>query len=121
MRTLASETIGAGNFNLSIHFDESLNSLKIPMAKRKNFYLIYKEAINNLLKYSNCTHVIINVKKTGEFISLEIIDDGIGFNPNETRGNGLKYMQKRAEELNGQLSIHSIIGKGTTIKLKFSL
>ena len=121
MRTLASETIGVGNINLTIHFDESLNSLKIPMAYRKNFYLIYKEAINNLLKYSNCSHVIINVKKTGEFISLEIIDDGIGFNPNETRGNGLKYMQKRAEELNGQLSIHSIIGKGTTIKLKFSL
>ena len=121
MRTLASETIGAGNFNLSIHFDESLNSLKIPMAKRKNFYLIYKEAINNLLKYSNCTHVIINVKKSSEFISLDIIDDGKGFDPNETRGNGLMYMKKRAEELDGQLSISSIHGKGTTIKLKFSL
>ncbi|MFN0189396.1 MAG: triple tyrosine motif-containing protein [Bacteroidia bacterium] len=121
MRTLASETIGAGNINLSIHFDESLNALKIPMAKRKNFYLIYKEAINNLLKYSNCTHVIINVKKSVEFISLEIIDDGIGFNPNETRGNGLNNMKKRAEELNGQLSISSLYGNGTTIKLKFSL
>ena len=121
MRTLASETLGAGNISLSIHFDESLNSLKIPMAKRKNFYLIYKEAINNLLKYSNCTHVIINVKKSSEFISLDIIDDGVGFNPNETRGNGLKYMKKRAEELDGQLSITSILGKGTTIKLKFSL
>lgn len=121
MRTLASETIGAGNINLSIHFDESLNGLKIPMAKRKNFYLIYKEAINNLLKYSNCTHVIINVEKSAEFISLEIIDDGIGFNPNETQGNGLKNMKKRTEELHGQLSINSLPGKGTTIKLKFSL
>jgi ligand-binding sensor domain-containing protein len=121
MRTLASETIAAGNINLSIHFDESLNTLKIPMAKRKNFYLIYKEAINNLLKYSNCTHVIINVKKAAEFISLEIIDNGIGFNPNETRGNGLNNMKKRAEELNGQLSISSLYGNGTTIKLKFSL
>lgn len=121
MRTLAAETIGAGNYVLSIHFDESLNGLKLPMGKRKNFYLIFKEAINNLLKYSHCTHVSIKVQKSEHFIFLTIEDDGIGFILNETRGNGLTNMRKRAQELNGELSIDSSPNKGTRIHLKFRL
>jgi hypothetical protein len=121
MRTLASETIGSGSIELKIHLDESLNDLKMPMSKRKNFYLIYKEAINNLLKYSNCTKVIIDVKKVDDSISMEIKDDGDGFNIENTRGNGLKNMKKRAEELNGYLLVSSGPGQGTSIKLTFQL
>lgn len=121
MRTLASETIGAGPYVMSLNFDESLNDIKLPMAKRKNFYLIYKEAINNLLKYSKCTHVNIEVRKIGNQVLLHIEDNGVGFIINEKRGNGLTNMRKRAAELRGDLQIISTIGKGTAIHLKFTV
>ncbi len=121
MRTLASETIGAGPYKMTLDFDEALNSIKIPMAKRKNFYLIYKEAINNLLKYSQCTHVIIEIRKMGNHVLLKIEDNGVGFIINEKKGNGLTNMRKRAMELQGDLQIISTIDKGTVIKLKFHI
>lgn len=121
MRTLASETIGSGSYVMTLNFDESLNDIKIPMTKRKNFYLIYKEAINNLLKYSQCTHVNIEVRKVGNHVLLHIEDNGVGFIIDENKGNGLTNMRKRAAELHGDLQILSTIGKGTIIKLKFHI
>jgi len=121
MRTYAAETIGSGHYNLILNFDSSIGELKLPIAKRKNFYLIFKEAINNLLKYAQCDKVEIDVRKENNLIHLSISDNGIGFLAANSRGNGLHNMKKRAEELNGTLEIDSEIGKGTRITLKFQL
>jgi signal transduction histidine kinase len=90
------------------------------MEQRKNFYLIYKEAINNVAKYSNCQNVWIILKKENNSIILTVKDDGIGFNMNkQNQGNGLYNMQKRAEVLKGKLKIDSTVGEGATIQLSF--
>ena len=58
--------------------------------------------------YRNCENIL----------SLKITDDGIGFDATKSfSGNGLKNMQKRAENLGGNLKIISEIGKGTALKI----
>jgi ligand-binding sensor domain-containing protein len=117
MRTLASETIGTSSIELHLHFDETPNNLKLDMLKRKNLYLIYKEAINNLLKYSEAKNVWIELKRQNSEIQLTIRDDGRGFDPDLYKGNGLINMRKRASEMNGEFNVESAAGGGTTIQL----
>ncbi|MES1214028.1 MAG: ATP-binding protein, partial [Bacteroidota bacterium] len=121
MRNLAAEIFEAKNYALHLHFDEQLQQLTLNMEQRKNFYLIYKEAINNVAKYADCHNVWITLKKENNAILLIVKDDGIGFTMNgQSKGNGLYNMQKRTEVLKGKLTIDSIIGKGTTIQLLFN-
>ncbi len=121
MRALAAEVFEAKKFNFHLHFDEQLNQLTLDMEQRKNFYLLYKEAINNVAKYADCQNVWVTLKKENKTIILIVQDDGIGFDKaKQNQGNGLFTMQKRAEVLKGQLTIDSVIKKGTIIKLVFN-
>ena len=118
MRTLAAEMFEAKQINFNLTLDEKLNYLKLGMDERKNFYLIYKEAINNIVKYAACNNVSISLTYKNSSIYLQIIDDGIGFDlKDKSKGNGLLNMQKRAEMLNGKLTLHAERGKGTSLEL----
>jgi signal transduction histidine kinase/ligand-binding sensor domain-containing protein len=122
MRAHTAELLEAKNIELHMSFDERLNSVKLGMGERKNFYLIYKEALNNIVKYAECKNVWIEMKLNHSTVYLKIKDDGKGFNTaTPDRGNGLINMQKRAEMLNGDLKIESTAGAGTTVTLQFSV
>ena len=85
------------------------------MDKRKNFYLIFKEAINNAVKCADCKTVNVSVDLNHHKIELIINDDGTGFDMNEIQsnhyktlsGNGLKNMQMRAVEMKAVFNIKS--------------
>jgi len=120
IRSLASETLGANpQINLHMQIDEEIHHLKIDMKQRKNFYMIYKECLNNISKYASCRNVWITLKADQQTIYLEIKDDGVGFEVDKTKGNGLIYMKKRAADIPGEINIQSIPGEGTSIKLRF--
>jgi two-component sensor histidine kinase len=122
MRTLAAEFSEASNCKLHLDFDENLNHVKLNMEDRKNFYLIYKEAINNIAKYAGCRSVWIDMKLDQNVVALTIRDNGKGFDAaNTTNGNGLFNMNKRAQMLKGRLTVASRIGEGTTLQLTFKV
>lgn len=122
MREHAAELLEAKSIALYIQVDEKLNAIKLDMARRKNFYLIYKEALNNNVKYAECKNVWISIEQKGSSIQLKIKDDGKGFDTsNPDRGNGLINMQKRTELLKGSLTIESAPNEGTTTTLQFSI
>jgi ligand-binding sensor domain-containing protein/two-component sensor histidine kinase len=106
---------------LHFNFDEQLNHLKFDMEKRKDFYLIYKEALNNIAKYAEANNVWIELAIEKTEIILSIKDDGKGFDKNAVRksANGLINMQNRAANLNGEIEIKSDFKKGTEICLSF--
>ena len=88
------------------------------MTVRKNFYLFYKEAVNNLAKHSQAKRASIHLHFSNKEIKMSIRDDGIGFDSeNPSPGNGLKNMRNRANEMNAELKIESSIGNGTSIEL----
>ncbi len=109
------------NNNIQYTFDAAneLNDIKLNAEKRRDFYLIFKEAVNNLSKYSKADVAEISIQKVDNFIKMKIQDNGIGFDENIVKqGNGLRNMKKRAERNGGNLSIQS--GKtGTIIRLNF--
>jgi len=85
---------------------------------RKNIYLIFKEAVNNMAKYGNAETALITISVENGTFRLSIKDDGIGFDLSEQKdGNGLKNMRQRATALNGQLTILSNKGHGTEVSL----
>jgi signal transduction histidine kinase/ligand-binding sensor domain-containing protein len=105
--------------NIVPHFNKiDFHELKLPMEKRKNIFLIFKEAINNAAKYAACKNIFLNMEKNDKVLSLTIADDGKGFDVSKaTSGNGLTNMQKRANELNAEIVIESKINEGTIVKL----
>ncbi len=97
---------------------EGLHRLSLSMDARQNFYLILKEAINNLAKHSGATEARIRLYlEGGRFIS-SIEDNGRGFNvETATSGNGMGNLAKRAAALGAKLTVESTVGKGTCISL----
>jgi signal transduction histidine kinase len=92
------------------------------MTQRKNIFLIFKEAINNAAKYANATRVEVELNYQNKQFRLFIKDNGIGFDSQTVkRGNGLKNMEKRAAEINGELITDSTLGKGTCLTLTCKL
>jgi signal transduction histidine kinase len=106
--------------NIAIEFiaDEHIMTESLPMEQRRDLLLIFKEAINNIAKYSQCTHTHIKLDRQNGYIRMTINDDGIGFEMNLVRtSNGLRNMQRRAGLMDGEITIDSGPGKGTHIEL----
>ncbi|MBZ0097827.1 MAG: hypothetical protein K8F30_02005, partial [Taibaiella sp.] len=96
---------------------------KLPLDMSRNLIMIFKEALNNCLKYANATVVTMEAEmKEGDVLHIALTDNGKGFNVEEVvKGNGLNNMRNRAGRLKGKLYIDSKPGKGTAINLHFRL
>ncbi len=89
------------------------------MEARRDFFLVFKEAVNNAAKYSKATLVKIAIEMKVRKLQFVIEDDGAGFDVAAAdSGNGLGNMRKRAEAMEGQLNITSKEQAGTTVTLK---
>lgn len=123
------ETAGAmlEPVKVDYHFeaDNAVMYLHFPMESRREIFLIFKEALNNIVKYASCNYVEFTLRKQGAKFILTIKDDGKGFEKSAggslVRGNGLKNMKKRAENIQGNISIDSTVGVGTSITLSVPL
>lgn len=125
MVQFATEMLSAKQIELTLNIDESIRNLPVSTQQRRNLYLFFKEAINNIAKHSEAGEVRIDfnlVPSTFEKrVSLIIEDNGKGFDTRDTsQGNGLLNFKKRAEALGGQVEVSSIIGKWTKIELNFA-
>ncbi|HTE27273.1 ligand-binding sensor domain-containing protein [Flavitalea sp.] len=115
----ASELLEAKNIELEAEIAPGIEQVKLSMYKRRDLYLIFKEAVNNLAKHSNAHHVKVSIQLVRHTITMTISDNGTGFYmPVVPDGNGLKNMQERARNHHWQLRIESIPDKGTVITLK---
>ena len=122
MRQYASETLEASQIAFHLDVDKDSYNLSLPIDKRKDFYLIFKEAINNLAKYSQASTAHIRIDTKHQELCMTITDNGKGFDPQVSySGNGLKNMRSRAAQIHGELHMDSSPGKGTTIRLTLPL
>jgi signal transduction histidine kinase len=118
MRSLAYLLLKAKAIEFTFKADESLNRLSLPIPVRKNFYLLFKEATNNMVKYSNASRASFHITLENKNVKMVIHDNGVGFDTElALMGNGIKNMKRRAAEIGAQLVIESAAGKGTNIEL----
>lgn len=122
MRRYAADMLEGKNIGHEIFISPDAEKLQLPMDKRRNFYLIFKEAVNNLVKYSGATHAGVSLQTAGRQLVLEIKDNGAGFDSATVqRGNGLLNMEKRAAEMGAQFVLQTGPGLGTSIRLSLDI
>lgn len=122
MKNFAYDLLGARNIDFEFNADDAVADMKLSMEVRKNLYLIFKEATNNMVKYAGASKAMFAIKGGKNDLTMTIRDNGKGFDLNKsTEGNGLKNMKKRATEIGGELVIDSHPGSGTMIELKVAV
>jgi signal transduction histidine kinase len=116
MLNFANELCVPAGISFEFKRDVSADELKISMELRRDIYLIFKEAINNAVKYSGCHFINAEINFKNNKLEMRISDDGNGFDIDSAKnGNGLSNMKKRAEAHNGKLNISSLDKEGTEI------
>ncbi len=99
------------------HFDQTL-----PDHNGRNILLIFKEAMNNIVKHAKASHVILTLQKNDRNLEITLQDNGIGFNKETAKkGYGTMNMAKRAQKIDGIYSVCSTLDIGTTCRLVICL
>lgn len=111
-----------GNIAYEIITDTGSSDEKINPETKRNIFLIFKETLNNIMKHSNADKVKILIKKENCDFILSVSDNGTGFDKKNIKaGNGLRNLNSRAEQINAQLTIHSVLTQGTTVTVKIKM
>lgn len=113
-RAYTVEYLSQNAIESDIQTAEHLPNVFVSGEFRRNIYLTVKEALHNIVKHSQATHVKVNVE-TNKELFISIHDNGIGFDEKNTRpfSNGIANMKKRIESLGGSLEIKNT--EGSTI------
>lgn len=102
------------------------NSIDIDLNPQKAvaLYRIIQEALNNIAKHAKASLVNVNIVQDSNRLTLEVIDDGVGFDSTakmRSDSYGLIGMKERIFLLDGELNITSKLGQGTTVKVAINL
>ena len=84
-------------------------------------YRLVQEALNNAATHAAAKNAKVTVVQGSDRITIEITDDGHGFDPKRQRGMGILGMEERVRRLGGTLTIESAPGKGATAKAELPL
>jgi ligand-binding sensor domain-containing protein len=127
LRQFAADVLSAQNIAWEFHAPPELEKVKLGPERRRQMYLIFKEAISNIARHADCRTASIKFTCTNRQLIAEIRDDGRGFLHTTSveaihrRGNGLANMRSRAAQLGGDLQIESMLGQGTRLCLRMPI
>ncbi len=125
MKETAGTVLEPRHIDYRFEVESSIPDLHLPMEQKREIFLIFKEALNNIVKYADCTRVVFTLSRKGSSLLMTIRDNGVGFQDTESgsvvRGNGLKNMQSRAAGVKGELSVTSERGKGTLVNFSIPI
>lgn len=106
---------------ISLHM-ENFPEKKIDENVKITIYRIIQEQLTNILKHANASIVDIELKKEEKLITLNIGDNGKGFDPTFHRnGVGITNIMSRVSLYDGDVNIYSAPGKGCTLKVTLQL
>ena len=94
---------------------------------RTVFYRVAQEALTNVARHAQASHVEVNLEKLPDALCLKIKDNGKSFQPQRILGSkrngrlGLLGMRERLEMVGGRFSVESAPGKGTTVQAQIPL
>jgi PAS domain S-box-containing protein len=91
----------------------------VPLEVKEALYRIAQEALHNTVKHARARQVDVWLDQTGQGVTLELRDDGQGFDAHASFPGhlGLQSMRERATRLGGTLEIESAPGQGTRIRV----
>lgn len=103
----------------TIYFKTNASEIDLSYEIKVVLYRIIQEFFQNSIKYANCKAIYVELYKMDELVKLILIDDGIGFDVENLKRNGigLKNMKKRATIIKANFKLESS-NKGTTVTLE---
>lgn len=97
--------------NIDFHsagLSEVWKNRNLPMRYKRHLLLIFKEAMHNALKHSGCRNIKLSINEKDDKLIIMLQDDGMGFDIDlENKGDGIKNMSYRAEQLHSVLHVVS--------------
>lgn len=102
-------------------FDSELENSLAPEQKLMLFRIV-QEQTNNIIKYAGAARVQIRIKQNGQQLSMQIADDGRGFDAGQKRnGIGITNIMNRVNAYNGNLQLITAPGQGCRMEITFPL
>jgi signal transduction histidine kinase len=121
MRELAEEMLLPSDISYHFQTDDLNLQKKLDLNCRRNLFLIYKEAVTNIVKHSNAHNVIINITNKNGSCKFFIKDDGKVKNVENCSGLGLANMKLRCEDIKAKLEFDLSNGFGIKVSLPHSI
>jgi signal transduction histidine kinase/ligand-binding sensor domain-containing protein len=99
-------------------FPDNIPARAINREVQRNIFSTIKEAVNNCVKHSGATEIVIALSTDNDVLSIRITDNGSGISDStKGSGNGLRNMKYRIESIGGQFAIQAPSGSGATISI----
>jgi signal transduction histidine kinase len=122
LRLFADEAFFTHNIEFEFSAPHLASDKRIGAETRREVFLIFKEAVNNIVRHSGCAKAEATLQVDHNTLVLLISDDGRGFDTTLTRaGEGLASMRRRAEKIDGEIDVVSKPGEGSSIRLRAPL
>ncbi len=120
--TYAEQTLKNADISSTFNAITNVPARNIELEVKKNIYLLFKEAINNVVKHAQASQVQIQFKYHLRKLQISIADNGKGFDANLIiKGNGLDSMHHRIKQLNGKIEFIQNQPKGTIVKFELKV
>jgi len=96
---------------------EIVGQAAVPTDVQVALYRVAQEALNNVIKHAHASRATVRLDVCADRAALEVVDDGVGFEPALRGGDGygLPGMRERAARLGGTLTVESAPDAGTAI------
>lgn len=108
------------NFTVEYDFEDLKMENKLDVSIKENLYLIFKEAANNISKYSNGNKVEIKMKTTNGDFKFQIHDNGTSGKGDKKTGHGLRNMEMRAKRIGATIEVTTKNGFNVLINGKLN-
>ena len=111
----------AGTFRehtgMRVDFEAQLGENRLPTEVETTLYRIVQEALANIVKHADASHVSILLTRSDRSVAAVVEDDGRGFDGDATRDDvlGIVGMRERVGLVGGRLRVESTVGSGTTV------
>lgn len=106
--------------DVKLEFAHDVNDDRLSEQQQLNIYRIIQEAVNNAIRYAECSKITIHLLQEDEKIFLKIMDNGIGdnyYDRESKKGLGLKSIRSRTKALSASIEFDSTPGEGAVISL----
>ena len=122
MRRFATDVLSAREIEVRFNELDASGSCKLESDVRRQLFLVFKEAVNNVARHAEAATVQIDLRIDRDAVVLEVADDGKGFDPKRAAsGHGLHNLGSRAQRLHGSFSIQSSPGNGAQMRFRAPL
>ncbi len=103
---------------IEVVFEQEAVPKALPVDVASCLYRVSQEALHNVIKHSRAKQARLKVSGSPEGIQLRIHDTGVGFDSESaSHGLGIVSMKERVRLVQGEFSIHSQPGQGTTVEI----